>query len=311
MTDLIPTNQNPLILSDGEWKSNFAKWLSDFQPNTRKAYTQIWRDFLIHADLQHPGQVTQDDAYRYREHLRSLYSASTTLQKLSGLSSYYSWVIRNGVRIDNPFRGITRGVRVNKYGSAVALIGDQDVKLLQSIEKDSFVGVRDYAIILTYLTTGLRAKAVADATYGDLRRQGDYAFLHFTNKGGEADRMPLPGVTWKAIQGYLALRGSVVDTDALWIREWWNNSGKWVPMGYDAIYRMVIERCDAAFGPNHGITIHSLRHTFAVNAAKADTDIFSISKALRHKSRDVTLIYLDAMQGDGDAVPDVVAKRYG
>ena len=200
---------------------------------------------------------------------------------------------------------------MNKYGGAVALIGDQDVKLLQSIEKDSFVGMRDYAIILTYLTTGLRAKAVADATYGDLRRQGDYAFLHFTNKGGEADRMPLPGVTWKAIQGYLALRGSVVDADALWIREWWNNSGKWVPMGYDAIYRMVIERCDAAFGPNHGITIHSLRHTFAVNAAKADTDIFSISKALRHKSRDVTLIYLDAMQGDGDAVPDVVAERYG
>ena len=310
MTNIIGTD-NQLVIPESEWKSAFAKWLSDFRPNTRKTYTQVWRDFLAHSDLQHPGQVTQDHAYRYREYLRGLYSPSTILQKLSGLSSYYSWVIRNGVRIENPFRGITRGVRVKKYGSARALIDDQDMKLLASIEQDTFEGVRDYAILLTYLTTGLRAKAVADATYGDLRRQGDFAFLHFVNKGGEADRMPLPGVTWKAIQEYLAVRGSVIDSDALWVREWWNNSGKWVPMGYDAMYRMVVARCDAVFGNDHGITIHSLRHTFAANAAAANTDIFSISKALRHKSRDVTLIYLDSLREDGDAVPAVVAERYG
>ena len=65
-----------------------------------------------------------------------------------------------------------------------------------------------------------------------------------------------------------------------------------------------------AFGDNHGITVHSLRHTAAMKALEARTPNTEISDLLKHKNTQVTANYLHRMEGSGDKVSAKLAERY-
>lgn len=74
---------------------------------------------------------------------------------------------------------------------------------------------------------------------------------------------------------------------------------------------MVTRRCDAALGIGHGICVHSLRHTVAVNAAENGGTVGEVKRFLDHKSVRVTALYLDHIQSGGvERIGDNLADRY-
>jgi site-specific recombinase XerD len=82
------------------------------------------------------------------------------------------------------------------------------------------------------------------------------------------------------------------------------------PLSGRSIEKLVDTYATKAFGENHGITVHSLRHTAAMKALEEGTSITEISDLLKHKNTRVTAIYLHRMEGSGDKISAKLGERY-
>lgn len=285
-------------IADDPWKRAYALWLASFRSeNTRTAYKTAWAMFYNEIGL-HAGAVDHEHVRAWKFKLEKSNRPATVNQYMSALSSFYKFVNRNYayLRDDNPCANVQQ-LKVNPYGKATLLVDDQDVILLKSIDRSTIEGKRDYAIILLFLTTGVRLAAIASATPDDFRRQGAAMFFSYIGKGGKEHMKRLPANTIKALTEYF-----YTDTYA--------PSGLVFDMTRRQIQHMILKRCDAAFGVGHGITVHSLRHTAANNAAKSGS-IQDVRALLDHESTRVTAIYLDHItQEQGERLSEALDSRY-
>jgi integrase len=199
------------------------------------------------------------------------------------------------LRDDNPADGIKQ-LTIKPYGKATLLVDNQDIELLASIDRSTFDGLRDYTIILMFLTTGVRLAALAEATVASVRRQGPITYFSYVGKRAKAQSKRLPSNTARALLEYMQCRGG---GDGLLF------------MDRQRIQYMLKKRCDAVFGVGHGITVHSLRHTAANNASK-NGSIQDVRSLLDHESTRVTAVYLDHVTNDqGEKMSDLLDTRYG
>jgi integrase len=192
----------------------------------------------------------------------------------------------------NPCVNVDR-MKVDPYGRATFLDTSpekrEDFRLLESLAvDDSYAGARDFALVLTLLTTALRVAALVKAKRRDLIADGEGGKLTYKIKGNKTDDMPIRPNTYAAITAYLSRRlnedGYVKKDDPLFLYD-----GKSITSTH--IQRIIRRRSDVVFGKGHGITPHSLRHTAAI--ITSDEGSFSeVFALLRHSSARVTSIYL-------------------
>lgn len=282
------------------WARAWLLWLGELNSkDTRAAYRTAWVQFDQFTGGLHPGAVEHEHVRAWKIVLSERMAEASVNQRLSGISSFYRYINQHFayLRDDNPADGVKRAP-VNPYGKATRLIAGQDQRLLESIDTATVEGKRDYAIILLFLTTAIRLSAVASATPKDVRRQGDVVFFQYRNKGGEDRQVRLPGMVARALRDYLNARR--VESERLF------------GMTRRQIQEMVKRRCNHVFGPGHGITPHSLRHTAAMNLHDDGATIAEIRELLGHKSSRVTLVYLDHMETvNTEKLTDRLAQRYG
>lgn len=288
-----------------EWERAYMRWLVEDVPskNSRDAYNRAWEQFKTFTG-KHYSDIDTEDVGNWKVHLKRTITRSkkpmepaTINQKLSAISSFYRFINLRYTRLrgDNPAESIKQ-LTVKPYGKSTILVNNQDVELLNSIDQSSFEGLRDYAIILLFLTTGVRLAAIANATMEHVRRQGAVMFFHYIGKGGEARQKQLSSQVAKVLSVYIQARGQS-DGSLFWLKRY-------------QIQYMIVKRCDDVFGEGHGISVHSLRHTAAVNASKLGS-IQGVQNLLDHKSTRVTDIYLDHVgNGEGDKLSELLGARY-
>jgi integrase/recombinase XerD len=333
---LILPHDDPLntFPSNTLWEQIALDWLLNFNSeNTRKNYRYAVNCFFASC-RKHPEMVTQSDVLRYRYEMEEAgYNQATINQRLAALSSLYKYAaeraLHSGARpIANPCDGVRRKP-INPYGKATFLDGQarQDIKLLNVIDRDTIKGKRDYAILLIFFTTAVRVDAVANLRLRDLRHQGDAVYMQYRNKGGEIVERRLQPVVVNAILDYLDARSEVYEDSPLFVMTAHGQRGtanlnarRGQPVGMDnanqsekpltsrTIQRMVKHYADKAFGPGHGITPHSLRHTAAMNAIQGGASVIEVSRLLRHKNMRVTTIYI---QHVSDKADDSVSEQLG
>jgi site-specific recombinase XerD len=318
-----------------DWQRVFVDWLTNLPSmRTRRTYLAAWRDFTQFRGIS-PAQVSQTDVLAYRYHLDTAlsprtgerYSDNTINQRLCALSSFYRFAQARRLREDNPCDGIKRKP-VSPYGKATWLDGEeeQDLRLLRMIDTESVQGLRDFAIMLLFLTTALRVEAVANLRVGSLRYQGKKVYMSYVNKGGEATEQALAPLAVAAIEDYLKSRGNgaklppdvplFVPTErgqvAIGNLQHTDDQARAgaKPLSSRAINKLVRKYCDRAFGTGHGITPHSLRHTAAMNAILEGASVTEVSQLLKHKSIGVTTVYLHATAKEGDKVARRLGQRY-
>lgn len=283
-----------------EWTKAYLFWLGEEieSRNTRAAYHTAWEQFRKFTDYLHYGAVTAEDVGRWKVALRKTSEPTTVNLKLSAISSFYRFVNTRYayLRDDNPAEAVKQ-LTVKSYGKATLLVDNQDIELLASIDRSTFEGLRDYTIILLFLTTGVRLAALAEATVANVRRQGAIVYFSYTGKRNKAQNKRLPNNAARVLLEYMGNLG-----------EW---AGSLFGLSRHQIQYMLIKRCNAVFGVGHGITIHSLRHTAANNASK-NGSIQDVRSLLDHESTRVTAVYLDHVTNDqGEKMSDLLDTRYG
>ena len=83
--------------------------------------------------------------------------------------------------------------------------------ILRVSDRRTIQGKRDYAIILTLLTTGLRKAEICNLKVGDLKTYRNQAVIDVIGKGKKFRRIPLKNETLLAIQDYLKTNGNGTD----------------------------------------------------------------------------------------------------
>ncbi|MCZ2078312.1 MAG: site-specific integrase [Bryobacterales bacterium] len=165
--------------------------------------------------------------------------------------------------------------------------------LLQSIDRTSAVGLRDYAMFLLIATYGLRSGEVVGITLDDIGwRRGSFRIQQ--PKTSSCLDLPLTNGVASAIVKHLRRTPPPSPYRRIFLR-------MRAPIG--VLYSSAVADAFRSLVQRSGLSIpfhnpHSLRHSFAVHLLKEGTPLKTIGDILGHRSAESTSTYLRLATGD-------------
>ncbi len=248
-------------------------------PHSRRAYATSLRDFFAACQMA-PGDVTKKDIIAYRDELRlQAYSPATINRHLAAIRVLYQAALDEGLIGRNPAAGV-KTLETSAEGTTPALSGDEVRSLLDTIDRTSLPGLRDYALILLLVGTGLRREEAARLQIADLAQHLGHWTLRITRKGGKVAVIPLAPRTARAIdlavgeriEGPIFARASGERLDR-------HSAGR--------IVRRVVRRA----GITKQVGPHTLRHAFITAALDAGVPLRDVQEAASHADPRTTMRY--------------------
>jgi site-specific recombinase XerD len=156
-------------------------------------------------------------------------------------------------------------------------------KLLDSCDRDTVVGVRNFAIMMLVARLGLRSVEVARLELQDVDwRAGE---LIVRGKARRRDRLPLPTEVGEALVAYLAWDRTPVEARQLFL----TCRAPRGPIRADLVNDVVERACLRVGLPRVGP--HRLRHALAAELLRQGAGLLAISQVLRHQDLATTARY--------------------
>ncbi len=249
---------------------------------------------------KHPAEVTPLDVKAWRDGLEERHKQATVYARVSRLSSFYEWTMRDAVLgqfiRSNPAQlARPKCPRPYQTESAKAFDDEQMSALLRVVRKRAAtgdpVGKRDYAILLFFVTTGMRRNEVMDLRGSDLELKKDVFVVRCKVKGGDyVGREVADPHVRRALEDYLESCGraqALTSDRPLWTRH--DQAGSpGAPLTSHAFAKNLKRYArEAGLGKIH---IHQTRHTFARMVAEETGSIVETQDALGHRNVQTTRV---------------------
>ena len=205
---------------------------------------------------------------------------------ISGLKSFFSYLIFEDYRIDNPMELIESPRTGRKLPDTLSVV-DID-NLIAAIDFSKAEGERNRAILETLYSCGLRVSELITLKISDLFFEE--GFVKITGKGNKQRFVPIAETTQNYItlyktqvRSHLAIQKGFEDTLFL------NRRGKQLTR---AMIFTIIRGLATKINLNKTISPHTLRHSFATHLLENGADLRSIQMMLGHESITTTEIYV-------------------
>lgn len=269
---------------------------------------------------KHPGEVSPQDVKDWQASLEGdELRPSTIYVRLSFLSSFYEWVMRDpelGSLIGkNPVhQARPRAPKPYQTESVKSLTDEELEKLLSVVAKKAeagdTVGKRDYALLLLFIATGMRRAELLSLRGRDIR-VGEGLVIASRVKGGNyiGSEVADPQVK-DALLDYLTSAGRlhVFKTDApLWTRH--DRAGRPGAPLTSHCYVKNLKRYAREVGIDN-FHLHQTRHTFARIVAEDSGSITETQDALGHRSAATTRVYVQRIAVKRDKHSERILKRF-
>lgn len=205
---------------------------------------------------------------------------------ISGLKSFFSYLIFEDYRTDNPME-LIESPRTGRKLPDTLSVDDID-NLIGAIDLSKAEGERNRAILETLYSCGLRVSELITLKISDLFF--DEGFIKITGKGNKQRFVPIAKSTEKFISIYrinsrshLKIQKGFEDTLFL------NRRGKQLTR---AMIFTIIRGLATSINLDKIISPHTLRHSFATHLLENGADLRSIQIMLGHESITTTEIYI-------------------
>lgn len=254
-------------------------------PNTIKAYTHELNTFQNYLDDNPP--IDELKAHTIREYILHLKEVG---RNPGGCHIAYrvlrTWLYWWEMEMDNEYKAPIRKVKPPKvHDEPLDAIPLDDVKRLLDTCDSTYNGVRDKAIILLLLDTGLRAKELLNLNQVDL--DIDRGVLTVRNgKGGKSRLAYFQPLSRRALRKWLNLN----DNYPLFTI----HAG--TRLEYAGL-RTMLRRKSAHAGITKA-TPHMFRRSFALEHLRAGTDIYTLSRLMGHADERMLSRYLPLVATD-------------
>ena len=271
-------------------------------PHTVAAYAQTFRLFLAYAQerLHTPPSMlslAQLDASFVSDFLDSLEAsrgnaARSRNARLASLRSFYHFAALDAPQHASVIQRVLAIPYKRLARRLVSYLTRQEVEaVLASVDKSTWIGRRNHALMLVAMQTGLRLSELTGLRQSDVAL-GHGAHVRCEGKGRKERCTPLAKSTVAVLKAWIKEQGD-------------DESGVLFPssrggrMSADAVQHALTtyvaaarETCPSLL--NKHVTPHVLRHTAAMELFQAGVDRSLIAIWLGHESLDTTQIYLDA-----------------
>ena len=165
----------------------------------------------------------------------------------------------------------------------VDVLTDQKVQnLVGSINANTFLGSRTFAIVLLLLDTGIRATELCTLTLESTNLQDGE--IKVMGKGRKERIIPIGAGTKKALLKYVSTFRPESTHPYLFLTD------NGTPVRYDAL-KLLIARLSKKSGVTR-LHLHLFRHTFAVDWLMNGGDLMSLERMLGHTTISTTQMYL-------------------
>ena len=269
-------NKSPKTLSF--YKNNLDKfqwYLRKFGSETIDATTI--RSFLVYVK----DTTSRWDSNNARAN--RLVSPTTVRSYYVSLSALFNWAMREELIETNPMATVKKPKL--PFKTVKGLQPEVLLQLLNSITGRGLQDVRNRAMLLIFLDTGLRLSELANLTMADIDLER--GIIKTVGKGNKERFVRIGIKTQKALWNYLAHRPK--DTDYVWLGK---NNNK---MATDSIAQMIRN-----LGKRNGMRLspHRLRHSFAISFLRNGANPFELQIALGHTTLEMTRRYTQALGFD-------------
>jgi len=205
---------------------------------------------------------------------------------ISGLKSFFSYLIFEDYRADNPMELIETPKTGRKLPDTLSV--DEIDSLIAAIDLTSNEGERNRAMLETLYGCGLRVSELVSLKISDLFF--DEGFIKITGKGNKQRFVPVGNLTQKYIQIYKDYKRTDLNIkkgfeDTLFLNRRGNQLSR-------AMIFTIIKDLAVKIDLNKSISPHTLRHSFATHLLENGADLRSIQLMLGHESITTTEIYV-------------------
>ncbi|GAA2691747.1 MULTISPECIES: tyrosine-type recombinase/integrase [Actinoplanes] len=284
-------------------------WLENrrLSDHTRDAYRRdvtTWLDWCAGRGLD-PRAATFLDVNAYARGLEARpMAAATVARKLSGLSSWYSFLLKLGAVATNPVGGADRPYVDRDHSATVGLTGEEVDALLAAADRQTGpAAIRHRAVLTLLADLGLRVSELVSLDLSDLGWERGHRTVRFIGKGGRPRRRVLTPGAALALDEYLRVRGPgegpvfATTTGARLDRH--------------AVFRLVRRlAADAGIPGAEKMSPHSLRHAFATTARAEGVPLEDVQDAMGHADPRTTRRYdRDRHNLDRDPAYTIAAAR--
>lgn len=205
---------------------------------------------------------------------------------ISGLKSFFSYLIFEDYRLDNPMELIETPKTGRKLPDTLSV--EEIDALIAAIDLSSNEGERNRAMLETLYGCGLRVSELVSLKISDLFF--DEGFIKITGKGNKQRFVPVGDLTQKYIQIYRDYKRTDLNIkkgqeDTLFL----NRRGGQLTR---AMVFTIIKDLAFKIDLKKSISPHTLRHSFATHLLENGADLRSIQMMLGHESITTTEIYV-------------------
>jgi integrase/recombinase XerC len=258
----------------------------NYSPKTLRAYGDDLRQFLgwvekNRVDWDIPKRFSRADIEGFMNYLAGQQMTGVTrVRKLAALRKFFTFLEEHRLISGNPAITV-KGARREQKQPGI-LYKEQYKALLYEASEN----VRDYAIIMTFLQTGIRLSELVNLRVDDV--DFEHRILTVRQGKGKKDRhIPLVDEAVKALRNYLRYRNTelIFDDDIFFLAK--NGTS----LNVSSVKYLVAKYVKKA-GIRKKVSVHTLRHTFGAHKADKHMGIATLQELMGHKKKETTLKYI-------------------
>jgi integrase/recombinase XerD len=299
-------------------------------PRTRVAYASDLTELLSVMEawglmLQ---EVNRDHLHAYRRWLageevpglqrkEKPSAAATVSRKISVCRQLFAEALDRGLVEVNPANRV-RGFKVSQESKTLGLSRTQAKELLDKVETQTLLGLRDKAMLSLMIRTGVRRMDVIGATLGKLGERDGHTILSMVSKGNKERTVKIPVEVARHLEAWreaAKLRRDELPTTPLFCSVVKQGRGTHAiynvreegqkALSEKAIWKIVERRVKLA-GITAHITPHSTRHTFITLALDGGAALHKVQVAAGHADPRTTERYWRTKENLDDNAVDYI-----
>jgi integrase/recombinase XerC len=258
----------------------------NYSPKTLRAYGDDLQQFLGWAernrvDWDNPRRFSRVDIEGFMSYLAGQQmSGVTRVRKLAAIRKFFTFLEENTIIAGNPAITVKGARREQKEPG---ILYKEQYKALLYEASDN---IRDYAIIMTFLQTGIRLSELVNLQVDDV--DFEHRALTVRQGKGKKDRqIPLVDEAVKALRNYLRYRNTelILDDDIFFLAK--NGTSLCV-----SSVKYTVAKYVKKAGIRKKVSVHTLRHTFGAHKADKHMGIATLQELMGHKKKETTLKYI-------------------
>ncbi|GAA0527646.1 site-specific tyrosine recombinase XerD [Paractinoplanes ferrugineus] len=302
---VVPRQGGGAVAELGAAEQVTEAWLSNrrLSEHTRAAYRRDvhgWLGWCAERGLE-PLRASFLDVNAYARGLEARRLAPATVaRKLSGLSSWYDFLVKLRAVDGNPVGGADRPYVSRDHSETVGL-SPEEVDALLGVARAA--GPRHRAVVTLLADLGLRVGELVGLDLSDVGVERGHRTVRFVGKGGRSRRRVLTVEAAAALDDYLVSRGG--GDGPLFMT---STGGR---IDRHAVFRLIRRLArEAGIPAADRLSPHSLRHAFATAARAEGVPLEDVQDAMGHADPRTTRRYdRDRHNLDRDPAYTLAAAR--